>query len=227
MQVTPVPIEDLWPRFDALWTLIPASGDVPGAFSRLLLRYDEPHRGHHGLLHIRELLALVDWCVEQQQVTTQRARSALETAVWYHDAIYNPASGTNEFDSAQLMYSDMSAEETFLDRAAMIIESSKIGEKHEKPAEQLFHDIDYWILGSPPERYEVYARGIAHEYLPLTDPETYVRKRKAFLESQLPAASIYYDKRFRNALDAQSKENIRWELDRLSDPAYVSTLGKA
>ena len=59
----------------------------------LTRRYTEPHRRYHDLRHIADMLCKGEALkLSDEQVM----------AVWFHDAIYDPTSKTNEADSAVL-----------------------------------------------------------------------------------------------------------------------------
>jgi predicted metal-dependent HD superfamily phosphohydrolase len=66
--------------------------------------YDEPHRAYHNWTHVEDVLLSIDFLMhnqEQMDVTLQDV--AITTlAAFFHDAIYNPKSSTNEKDSADL-----------------------------------------------------------------------------------------------------------------------------
>ncbi|MBL7570773.1 hypothetical protein, partial [Escherichia coli] len=69
---------------------------IPAAtVAGLRRRYAEPHRAYHGQAHIDALLrGLVN---EARHVGNG---AAVELAIWYHDAIYDPAAADNEARSA-------------------------------------------------------------------------------------------------------------------------------
>src|ERR1051325_1352418 len=61
----------------------------------LTARYGEPHRRYHTLQHVRDLLELLSG-VELVD------RTAVEAAVWFHDAVYDTTRSDNEALSADL-----------------------------------------------------------------------------------------------------------------------------
>src|SRR5688572_7563726 len=78
--------------------LCAAAGVTPSlAFDDLLAHYSEPHRAYHNARHIDECLAELD-----SARSDSRNPDAVEFAIWFHDAIYDPRAGDNEEQSARL-----------------------------------------------------------------------------------------------------------------------------
>jgi len=66
-------------------------------YDRLLELYSEPHRHYHNAQHITDCLKEFDSVRDAAQEPL-----AVELAIWFHDAIYNPRAGDNEERSAEL-----------------------------------------------------------------------------------------------------------------------------
>ena len=72
------------------------SQTFPDEIAKLRVLYSEPHRAYHTWEHVEALLGhfgQLDWFDPK----------GVEIAVYYHDAIYDPLSSSNEADSADLM----------------------------------------------------------------------------------------------------------------------------
>lgn len=61
-------------------------------FDGLMELYSEENRAYHNLLHIDRMLSWLDESGE--------ASDAVELAIWFHDAIYDPQGSQNEAKSA-------------------------------------------------------------------------------------------------------------------------------
>jgi len=87
------PGQDRWLR---LWRAAGAFGAPAGWYQRLTQAYAESQRHYHNQQHIAECLAEFDAArhLAQQPV-------ALELALWFHDAVYDPKAGDNEEQSAR------------------------------------------------------------------------------------------------------------------------------
>ena len=75
--------------------------------------YSEPHRCYHNLAHIEDCLGEFD---RAKQLATDPA--AVELAIWFHDAVYDPRAADNEERSAELAkdwLSDLHASDALTD----------------------------------------------------------------------------------------------------------------
>ena len=87
-------------RFAEVWqrrVASPPSPDGTTVYADLRKRYDAPFRQYHNLHHILECLRL---CDEVSSLLVDR--DAVELALWFHDAVYDTGSSTNELRSAEL-----------------------------------------------------------------------------------------------------------------------------
>ena len=190
-------------------------------------RYAEPHRAYHGQSHID---AMLDGLHRLGAAIADPAR--VELAIWYHDAIYDPAAPDNEARSAALLRHEMAglADPVLLDAAETMV---RLTAGHTLPPElsgprrgdcALFLDLDLAVLGASPEDYAAYERGIAAEYLPLHGAAAYGAGRAAFLRGMLDRPRLFHTDRFHAALDGPARANLRRALDALTSGA--PTLGK-
>ena len=72
-----------------------ASAGPGSLFDALVARYGEPHRAYHNLTHIEECFRTLDLVAHRAERLGE-----IEMALWFHDAIYDTRSHTNEADSA-------------------------------------------------------------------------------------------------------------------------------
>ncbi len=176
-------------------------------------RYAEPHRAYHTQAHVDAMLAglatvrpVLDW------------PEPVELAVWYHDAIYDPAAADNEARSAALLRAELAGllEPALLDRAALLILLTKdhalpdVGAAWAGDA-ALFLDLDMAVLGAEPASYDAYERGIAAEYVPVYGVTQYEAGRQRFLTEMLARPRLFLTDQSHRELDAQARRNIqRW-----------------
>src|SRR5688572_589958 len=84
-------------RWRKLWKELNCKTNADEGFRVLEKCYSEPHRAYHTLDHIRHCLN------EFESVQHLAARgNEIETAIWFHDAIYKPVAKNNEERSARL-----------------------------------------------------------------------------------------------------------------------------
>ncbi len=177
----------------------------------LRARYAEPHRAYHGQGHVDALLRVL---AGLGAAVTDRA--AVELAIWYHDAIYDPAARDNEARSADLLRTEMAglAHPARLDAAELMV---RLTAEHAftpqvPPAQRadcaLFLDLDMAVLGAAPEVFDDYERGIAAEYVPVHGADAYRTGRTAFLRTLLARPRLFLTDRFEAALHAPAQANI-------------------
>ena len=194
---------------------------------RLRRRYAEPHRAYHGQAHVDTMLAGLSDCRG-----SFASPEAVELAVWFHDAIYDPAAQDNEARSAELLLTELTglANAALLDRAARMIGATAthaipLGLPPDQERDTaLFLDLDLAVLGADPGTYDAYERGIAAEYVPVHGEARFVAGRHAFLTDLLRRPRLFLTDRAHDRLDAPARTNIGRATDRLAGLAQRADL---
>lgn len=196
----------------ALWRELGAQGDPAPWHRRLVAAYAEPSRSYHNLRHIEE-------CLGELEVNRAVARkpALVAMALWFHDAVYDAHSASNEADSAQLASDCLTA--ASVERASVDVVQRLIlcTQTHEPGVDQgaaLLIDIDLAILGQPPERFWDYERGIRAEYAWVPWP-TYAQKRAEILTRFLKRPATYRTESFARKYEAPACVNLRAAIERL------------
>eukprot|EP00978_Attheya_sp_CCMP212_P039617 scaffold207727_cov40-Attheya_sp.AAC.1 len=204
-------------------------------FDKLVELYCEKHRAYHTLVHLEEMFGYLHHLSSHiSTITDARNAAVLTLSVWFHDAIYNPRSATNEQDSAALflLYSmelldegkqeDESSSRVSLKERVMdcilATESHHHIEKEDMSEEEramvlLFLDADLSVLGKTTAAYAAYARGIRHEY-DFVPHDTYCEKRAAILDDLCDTA-IYFTPTMRTAVEERGRSNLQNEISHL------------
>ncbi|HLU39136.1 MAG TPA: metal-dependent phosphohydrolase [Planctomycetota bacterium] len=165
----------------------------------LTRRYTEPHRHYHDIRHIAQMLA---WG------STLQLDEAQTFAIWFHDAVYDPRSSTNEEDSAALA-------ERFLQRDAhgdnLINTVTRIvlDTKRHKPtidASAVVLDLDLAFLALPWPQFRANADAIRREYAHLSDAE--FRAGRATMLGSLLQRPHIFTTRWGQAREADARANI-------------------
>ncbi len=206
----------------AVTSLLAAGADgeqAPAIAADLAARYAEPHRRYHGLAHVAELLALLG------DVPLDH-RAAVELAVWYHDAVYDPSSATNEADSAALarrQLGDAAVPSAVIDEVAALVAATATHQVHDaEPPPDLgaFLDADLAVLGRSPEGYEAYRAAVRAEYAHV--PEDLWRAgRRRVLADLLDHPALFRTPAFAERFEAAARRNLAAEiaaLDRSAQP---------
>jgi len=174
-------------------------------YDKLVAAYGEAHRSYHTLQHIDACLHHLDAVAELADRPHE-----IEMALWFHDAIYNPFSGTNEQDSAKWAREFLKQGEIANDSIKRIYALIMVTRNHTNTSEVdtgLMLDIDLSILGAPPEIYDQFEKNIRKEYRRVPG-FIFRKKRKEILQSFLDSTQIYNRPYFSDMLEAQAKENL-------------------
>lgn len=183
----------------------------------LKARYGEPGRHYHTWRHVE---AMLDWFERYRSEIANPI--AVEHAIYWHDAIYDAQSKTNEADSAEL-YLKEGAELTTPDQAefahALILATA--GHfvpdgltEVQVPDARLFLDFDLSILGAPEEIYDQYETNIRREYEWVPE-DRYVSGRSAVLSAFLNRDRLYFSETGHGLWESAARRNLARALKRL------------
>jgi predicted metal-dependent HD superfamily phosphohydrolase len=201
-------------RWVTLWHRLGAHGSGRSVFAHLANAYTEPSRTYHNAGHIQDCLSQLDLSRELAQRPDE-----VETAIWFHDAVYQPGALDNEDRSARL------AEISLVACAVPLESARRVGDlilttRHltvpQDPDAQLLCDIDLSILGREPGTFEGFERRIRQEYAHVPDP-LYRRERAAVLARFLRRSVLYQTEFFRVRYEQQARINLSHVLARLSE----------
>ena len=200
-----------WPRtldltrWAALWHRLSAQGDGLAVFTRLAAAYAEPTRAYHTVEHIEDCLRLLD----AGRVLARRP-DEVETAIWFHDALYVAARTDNEERSAELARASLREADVASEVAerigALVLETRHATTPHD-PDAALLCDIDLSILGRSPEEFDLFERRIRQEYAMVPEP-MYRRGRSEILRGFLHRAAIFQTAWFQQRYEKSARANL-------------------
>ena len=207
-------------------------------WDRLIRSYSEDTRHYHTTVHLWEMIQYWDLLQLAKNNTDAPIKPLKESkaddvdvvlllSIFFHDAVYDCKSGSNEEDSVRLFESF--AEELSLPwpiRTAVVdyiiatknhqitaIDTSEDASALSKSL-ALFLDLDMAVLGKTPMAYSQYAALIRREYSFVPHDE-YCRKRADVLETFLMQPRIYATEDLYQALEQSARTNLRNEIDSL------------
>jgi predicted metal-dependent HD superfamily phosphohydrolase len=199
-------------RWEQLWRVAAERIPPPEYFQRLLTIYSEPHRRYHNQRHIADCLTEFD------RVKSHAADpTAIELAIWFHDAIYDPRAADNEERSAELAkrwLKEFGASNAVADAVCQLVLATKHHDGSLHADAPLLVDVDLSILGQPPERFWKYERQIRAEYS-WVEESMFASKRAEILEGFLARERIYRTGIFFQELEAQARKNLKASVQRL------------
>jgi len=175
----------------------------------LIARWSEPQRHYHDVTHL-------DDCVQRFDAHRGLAERPGEvlTALFFHDAIYDPMRSDNEARSAELMRTSMrDAALESIDRIAQAIEATRT-HVADDPDVALVLDIDLSILGVDAETYDAFERAIRAEYGHIRD-DVFRVGRMAVLAGFEARAPIFHHAPLREAFEHRAHANLRRTIEAL------------
>ena len=199
-------------RWAALWKAVGASGDPLPWYGHLAAAYAEAHRHYHNQQHIAECLAELDGA---RHLASNP--EAVEMALWFHDAVYDPRAGDNEERSAAVAkrcLAEAALPGAFADRVSQLVMATKSHEVSTDADAAAVVDVDLSILGQPEERFLEYEAQIRQEYgwVPRI---IFAPKRAKILENFLAREQIYATGWFHGKYEQQARRNLETSIRKL------------
>jgi predicted metal-dependent HD superfamily phosphohydrolase len=185
--------------------------DSDRAFEELLGRYREAHRHYHTVKHLSSVLATAD---EILATVSGSDPTAVRLALFFHDAVYDPRSTTNEADSAEVarrVLGELGVDQSRVDAVAALVEATASHDNVAGDRERaVVNDADLAILAASPAVYGAYVNGVRAEYAHVDDAAWRVG-RSAVLRELLARAAIFATEPMR-AHEARARANLAAEL---------------
>lgn len=201
-------------------------------FDRLWTMHTESTRHYHTVVHLWEMIEYLKIVWDRDDCCTTMEQNYYKTillSIFFHDAIYNVKSNTNEEDSASLFESfatEMAVPTILKNNVRDFILATK---SHQIPTNDatnkmdqqssktlssvctLFLDLDMAVLGKIQSAYQSYATLIRAEYSFVPYNE-YCSKRCCILETFLLQPQIFGTTVLHQALEDRARANIRQEI---------------
>ena len=177
-------------------------------FNKLIAAYSEKQRAYHTLQHLYECLVLLK-SIQADLIDAH----AVELALWFHDAVYDPQAKDNELKSAEL-FEQYLIQDLSIDIVQKIKRWILATHKHALTDEldlQFLLDIDLAILAASSERFAEYEQQIQQEYA-WVDPDIYLIKRKQVLAHFYQTEPLYQTEYFQQNFEQKAKENLKFKL---------------
>ncbi|MHC1999350.1 HD domain-containing protein [Methylobacterium sp. CM6241] len=195
-------------RFDGVWTRAVGGSGAEAAWRALDAGYGEAARHYHGWPHVRALLAGHD-AVRGLPDVSGLDGDAIDLAIYFHDAVYDPARSDNEVRSADLLVtcsgSDLGRD--CIRSAVAMIRATAAHGPSEDPETRLMLDLDLAVLGAPRAIYEAYAAAIRREYAMVPDAAWRIG-RAGVLDRFLDRPRLYQTGHFHDRLESAARANL-------------------
>jgi predicted metal-dependent HD superfamily phosphohydrolase len=197
---------------------IAVCGNPEQVFQELDRCYSEKHRHYHNWIHISV-------CLDELEPARSLAihPTALEMAVWFHDAVYVPRAPDNEELSARMARSAAESMnlpfETVREVEGLIVDTRYLTDD-DTPDElcpqdsALIRGVDLSIFGKSRKEFDSYEEAIGLEYSSVPDRERWNR-RIHILEGFLALSRIYTIPYFQERYELRARENLGRSIRRL------------
>jgi predicted metal-dependent HD superfamily phosphohydrolase len=196
--------------------VVEAGGDArhaSAALARLTKRYAEPHRRYHTVDHVEACLTWLDWFAGSADHPEE-----VELALFFHDAVYEIGSSSNESESASLARAELDqlgVRTDAIERIAKYVEATAHREAEVTSGDAaLVLDLDLTILGEAADGYDAFERTIREEYAQVPD-DVFLAARRRILNQFLARGVIYRVRAVRDQLEARARDNLRRRLTEL------------
>ena len=210
-------------RFDALWRRCVAPANAAGSgdiHAELCGRLGAPNRRFHNLHHIRDCLRRLD-----EVAPLLSDRDAVEVALWFHDAVYDPSDGDNERRSAELFLARSNgAEPAFRRRVCGLILTTRHQGRAYGNDRRFIEDIDLAGFGAPWEEFMRQGALLREEFAAQSDAQ-YHAGQIVFLERLKQRPPFFKTDYFRDRYEAKAQENLDRLLALLTTQGYRPTTG--
>ena len=192
---------------------VPA-GTAPRLRAEVEQCYAEPSRRYHTLGHVHAVLDRAD-ALAREPGCAPRDPSALELAVWWHDAVYEPGKAGNEAASAWLLRDRLRAyvDPAVLERAVRLVHATD-GHRADPaspdwPDVAVLLDADLGVLAGTPDEYDAYVTLVRAEFAFLGDDDW--RRGRGEVLRDLVSRPLFRTAPMR-AREQQARDNVAREL---------------
>lgn len=180
----------------------------------LSVLYGQKHRHYHDITHIQNCLAELEAVCAVDEVAS-RYRSIIEQAIWYHDAVYNPYSKENEYNSANLLSEDCGVVRDIILMTAHHTETQTFkhfSSTYYEHCAKVMLDIDLAGFGKGTIEFIHNSEDIRREYYNTIDSDFY-KGRLNFMKAISERDSLYYTNWFKTMYHEKSRENLEGEIE--------------
>lgn len=186
-----------------------ASHAADAVLDELFTRHREPHRHYHTLTHVAHVLRTAGELMAAVPVADP---STVRLAAWFHDAIYDPVSATNEEDSAALAARLLPGAGATAECIHAVERLVRVTAHHNPGAddEAVLVDADLGVLAAEPTGYDAYTHQVRAEYSHLDDA-TWQRGRAMVLQRLLDRTRLFHTEPMR-AHEQRARANMAAEL---------------
>lgn len=205
-----------------LWHSLGCQGDGNRAFHDLVQRYGAPRRHYHTLRHVVRVLDGIDEILAGQAVPSS-AKTALQWAAWYHDAVLTWGAQDDVLASAMLARNvavEAGLGHDFATEVFLLV----VGTEHRADARPdaalggILCDADLAILGAEEAEFAEYEAAVRREWWSFSFA-AFAVARANILAGFLERPRIYHTAYAHERWDARARRNLTRSIAALREPA--------
>lgn len=189
---------------------------------QLIARWNEPHRSYHDERHLEDVLLALNHLEVRGEVISP----ATMLAAWFHDAVYNGDSGSDERDSAKLAVTELACFDLaspLLSQVEALIHGTTPGAAPlVNSTDPHLFDADLAIFAASSARYAEYAAAVRLEYAHVAEPD-FRAGRAEILHGYLNRPSIYRTSTARELWEERARVNLTNEITSLPSSRLPAT----
>ncbi len=208
-------------RFERLWRRCIASPPSPSGaevYAQLTRLLGASYRRYHTLEHIHDCLRRLD-----RVASLLDDPDAVELGLWFHDAIYEMDSGTNEQQSAELFEKlAKGADPAFRRRVCGLIMATRHRGGERNHDRRYMVDIDLAGFGAS---WDEFMRNgvLLREESPKKSDTQYHSGQVSFLQRLQRRRHFFATEYFRDRYEAKARANLRRLLEDLASRGYAAS----
>ncbi|CBN78652.1 conserved unknown protein [Ectocarpus siliculosus] len=177
--------------------------------------YSEEGRHYHTFEHVADMLEQAD-----RDFPNLRHPRLVQLAIFFHDVVYDPKSGSNEEDSEALFRKFSEAVGLSASDSTTVSDYIIATKRHSVSGSddqdlRAFIDLDMAVVGRERSGYLTYASQIREEYIHVP-ADTYCKKRAEILREFLSTGSIFATDEYQRTFEAKARENVAAEVEMLN-----------
>jgi len=202
-----------WVRLLDRFGVTPAEAYPP--FDALVAAYTAPDRHYHNLEHLGEMFRVAGRLAAHTEDAV-----AVQLAIWFHDAVYDPRAKDSEARSADLatnLLGSVGIAPAIIEKVARLVLATAHLLATEPPTDRdvaVLLDADLAILGASEERYRRYAADIRREYAFVPEAD-YRTGRAGVLKKFLARSRIFLHQVMVDEGEERARTNLTAELREL------------
>ncbi|WMW82122.1 pantetheine-phosphate adenylyltransferase [Undibacterium cyanobacteriorum] len=183
---------------------------------KILSAYSGPRRYYHDLEHLVHGLSELKVYAANHSIAAHDLR-VLQLAFWFHDFIYRGEQNESDEEASAQAWLAAQLDPTCAEEVAQLIRATEHSKqvREQSPLAKVLIGADLAILGQSHEIYTNYAQAVRREYQYVNDDLFWIGRQRVLCAMLQKAETgiLFEDAYFADLYQAQSCDNLRWEIE--------------